>query len=196
MKKESIDGYFRLEVIINYDDLRKNGGLIFTNFLLSQYFEKDFSYDRFSHLLKRIDLSPEEGYKVFQENDKTLENQSIKSISKLTRKILSGRDYEFIKKRRKENFTFLHEALKENNCLTIEIDKVSIPMVYPFRTKDKDLKSNLISEKIYCATYWPNVLEWTGKSKNSYHLTKEIIALPIDKRLTNKELNKVLKVIK
>ncbi len=66
-----------------------------------------------SHLLKRIDLSAEQGYTDFSENDKSLENQPIKRMSNLTERILSGIDYQSIKKQRKENFLFLHETLKK-----------------------------------------------------------------------------------
>ena len=42
------------------------------------------SYKRCSHLLKRIDLSAEEGYADFKRNDKELSNDSIMTMSFLT----------------------------------------------------------------------------------------------------------------
>ena len=148
-----------------------------------------------SHLLKRIDLSAEQGYSDFCQNDKSLENQPIKIMSNLTKKILSSIDYVKIINRRKENFNCLHESLKSQNLLTIEIDDDSVPMVYPFRIHDKNLRQKLINERIYCATYWPNVLSWCNEDKNAYTLTKEIIALPIDQRYSINEMKKILECI-
>ncbi|VEE10099.1 Uncharacterised protein [Chryseobacterium gleum] len=65
-------------------------------------------------------------------------------------------------------------------------------MVYPFRTKNKDLKKQLINRKIYCATYWPNVFEWCSEETNSYILAEEIIALPIDQRYSINDMRKIL----
>ena len=172
-----------------------DGGLLHTIEKIDTDFEKDESYQRMSHLLKRIDLSAEQGYADFSENDKSLEQQPIKRMSNLTERILSGIDYQSIKKQRKENFSFLHEALKDKNLLSIELSKDSIPMIYPFRTHDENLRQNLINERVYCATYWPNVFNWCNEDKNSYILAKEIIALPIDQRYSTNEMKKILECI-
>lgn len=169
-----------------------DGGLLSSNKRINLDFEKDESYDRMSHLLKRIDLSAEEAYLDFCTNDRSLENQPIKLMSNLTKKILSTLNFDDIKKRRKENFAFLNEKLKENNLLKIDISEDSVPMVYPFRTKNKDLKKQLINKKIYCATYWPNVFEWCSEDTNSYILAEEIIALPIDQRYSINDMKKIL----
>ncbi|MCD9618686.1 hypothetical protein [Chryseobacterium gleum] len=169
-----------------------DGGLLSSNKRINLDFEKDESYDRMSHLLKRIDLSAEEAYLDFCTNDRSLENQPIKLMSNLTKKILSTLNFDDIKKRRKENFAFLNEKLKENNLLKIDISEDSVPMVYPFRTKNKDLKKQLINRKIYCATYWPNVFEWCSEETNSYILAEEIIALPIDQRYSINDMRKIL----
>ena len=188
---ENIDTFYSPRKFVGVAD----GGFLSINKKLNDDFEQDVSYNRMSHLLKRIDLSPEEAYADFSINDESLTHQEIKFISKLTSKILSGIDFELIKKRRKENFTFLHDALKNKNLLTFDIDEDSIPMVYPFRTKDVELKEKLINEKIYCATYWQNVLKWAEKDKNSYKLTQEIIALPIDQRYSILHMEQIVNKI-
>ncbi|WP_265132318.1 hypothetical protein [Chryseobacterium oranimense] len=169
-----------------------DGGFLSSDKKINSDFERDQSYDRMSHLLKRIDLSAEEAYIDFCANDRSLENQPIKLMSNLTKKILSTLNFDDIKKRRKENFAFLNERLKENNLLKIDISEDSVPMIYPFRTKNKDLKKQLINKKIYCATYWPNVFEWCSEETNSYMLAEEIIALPIDQRYSINDMRKIL----
>lgn len=169
-----------------------DGGFLSSDKKINSDFERDQSYDRMSHLLKRIDLSAEEAYLDFCANDRSLESQPIKLMSNLTKKILSTLNFDDIKKRRKENFAFLNEKLKENNLLKIDISEDSVPMIYPFRTKNKDLKKQLINKKIYCATYWPNVFEWCSEEINSYILAEEIIALPIDQRYSINDMRKIL----
>ena len=186
---ERIDTFYSPRKFLGVAD----GGFLSINEKLIKDFDRDLSFDRMSHLLKRIDISPEYGYQDFCVNDQSLENQPIKLMSNLTCKIFSGIDQDFVRKRRKENFNFLHDVLEEKNILNINIHDHSIPMIYPFRTKDLTLKKKLISEKIYCATYWPNVFEWAEKDKNSYILAEEIIALPIDQRYSIKEMEEILK---
>ncbi|WP_209389454.1 hypothetical protein [Chryseobacterium sp. RR2-3-20] len=173
-----------------------DGGLLSCNNNLDLHFEQDYSYERMAHLLKRIDLSAEEGYFDFSKNDKSLENQAIKQMSNISKSILASVNFEEVAKKRKENFAILDQNLSFKNGLKISLDSSDVPMVYPFRTKNaKKIKEKLISEKIYCATYWPNVLNWCDKDKNSYHLTNEIIALPIDQRYTEQDMKKTLTLI-
>jgi len=172
-----------------------DGGFVKTNKQLDMTFEKDQSFDRMSHLIKRIDLSAELGYADFCINDKSLENQAIKKISNLTTRIISSIDVKFVATRRKENFAFLHKNLAQKNLLNISIHEGSVPMIYPFRTHDSHLKDKLINEKIYCASYWPNVFTWCSEEKNSYTLAKEIIALPIDQRYSIEDMKKILEYV-
>lgn len=172
-----------------------DGGFLLTDKKLNAHIQKDYSYERMSHLLKRIDLSAEMGYFDFGINDKSLNNQNIKEMSNLTRKLLSNIDFDAVKNKRKENFSFLNENLKEKNLLNIALDLDSVPMIYPFRTKDKNLKSRFIENKIYCASYWPNVFQWCDENMNSYQLAEEIIALPIDQRYSINDMKKILQYV-
>lgn len=173
-----------------------DGGILYTDKKITESFQTDISYNRMSHLLKRLDLSAEEAYEDFRVNDESLDNQPIKFMSNLTKNLLSSIDFEFVKNKRRENFNYLHNELSRINLLSsVEIDEKSVPMVYPFRTKKTELKTELIKNKIYCATYWSNVLEWSNTTDNSYNLVGEIIPLPIDQRHSTEELNRILEVI-
>ena len=61
-------------------------------------------HERYTNLLIRKDISAEVGYSNFIINDKSLENQPIKLMSKLTKSILQSIDYEKIAKVRIDNF--------------------------------------------------------------------------------------------
>lgn len=169
-----------------------DGALLYCNKELDITLEQDESYQRMSHLLIRAELTAERGYAEFCQNDSSLSNQPILKMSNLTDKLLLGIDYEHAKNRRIENFNFLHQHLKGRNKLTIEKEDAQVPLVYPFWTTDTELKSKLIQNKIYCATYWPNVLQWCDENSLEVQLTRELIHLPIDQRYNIMDMKYIL----
>jgi hypothetical protein len=172
-----------------------DGAYLYTTARLEDKFEVDKSLDRFSHLLKRIDSGASNGYTDFKNNDLDLSGQPIKLMSKLTKSLLCNIDYEFVKERRIDNFNFLHNYLSEENDLNFELENNSVPMVYPFLTKRLNLKQNLIDNKIYVATYWPNVTEWCDYNSLEYKLTKQLIHLPIDQRYNLEDIKLIVDLL-
>jgi hypothetical protein len=155
---------------------------------LKESFENDFSYDRMSHLLIRKDISAEAGYSHFVVNDKMLENQPIRKMSSLTKSILAMVDYEKTAKKRLENYILLENALKKNNQLSLGLEAESVPMVYPYWGRDQNLRQKLLDNKIYTATYWPNVKKWCDENSLEYQLTNEVVYLPIDQRYSIEDM--------
>lgn len=156
--------------------------------------EIDLSFERFEHLLKRIDQNAEEGYKKFVENDSKLDNQPILQMSNLTKRILKSIDYDLIARKRIENFLYLDQKLKSLNMLKLDFTGNVPPMVYPF-LGTKELRIKLLENKVYVAKYWPNVCHWAEEGSLEIRLTDELIHLPIDQRQTKVELDKILKII-
>lgn len=177
-----------------------DGAYLYTDKFLESYngseIEPDISYDRMRALLKRVDLGAEEGYHDFQEIESSLCNQSIRRMSKLTEAIMASIDFENIKERRIANFKHLHESLRHTNKLSIpDIGSFECPMVYPYLTDDTDLQKKLIDNKIFVATYWPNVFSWGGKDSTEYQLAKDLIPLPIDQRYGEEDMYKIINII-
>lgn len=142
----------------------------------------DVSFNRFSHLIKSIDLGIEAGYADYKANNHVLEYNKIMSMSHVTRRILSGIDYAECMRIRKRNFNFLHKHLKDQNLFTFDFPDNQSPMVYPFLFDDRQLKLHLIQKKIFVATYWPNVFEWTKAGMYENYLARCVVPLPIDHR--------------
>jgi hypothetical protein len=172
-----------------------DGAYLFCNKKLDVTLEQDTSYNRMSHLLIRADENAEAGYAEFNSNDASLERQPFKRMSNLTHKILSSINYDEVKKRRSQNYHYLHKFLKNRNLLTIEVSNEQIPLTYPFLTKEIELKKKLNDNKIYCATYWPKVIEWCKEDSVEVQLTKGLIHLPIDQRYSEVEMNKIIKIL-
>lgn len=173
-----------------------DGAYLYTDKLLEDEFVQDESYDRMAHLLKRIDLSAEEGFADFRKVDDGLENQPIRRMSKLTQRIMQSIDYDAAAKKRRENYRMLHEVLREDNNLFLPLDDDAVPMVYPFLTPVKGLREKLIDNKIFVACYWPNVLDWTIKDEIEYLLAYQMQPLPIDQRNNEGEMNRIVELIK
>jgi hypothetical protein len=172
-----------------------DGAYLYTDRHLNEHLEQDISFERASHLLKRIDLGAESGYIDFQNNDKSLENQSIRRMSKLTERILKATDYESVKEQRIKNHQFMDEELRESNLMKLHLDKNAVPMVYPYFASDKNLKNRLIQNKIFVATYWNNVLEWCDLDALECALVEKLLPLPIDHRYDIENINIILKFL-
>lgn len=158
-----------------------DGGYLYIDKLLDIELQQDYSYDRMSHLLKRIDISAEEGYADFRRNDDSLINQPIKRMSKLTEAILCSIDYEEAKVRRLRVYKELHKVLHYENRFQFELNLDDVPMVYPYFIEDgEQKKKELIRSRIYVATYWPNVFNWSKEDCVEYNLVKNIISIPIN----------------
>lgn len=172
-----------------------DGAYLYTDKLLDEDFEQDESYDRMAHLLKRIDLSAEQGFADFRKVDDGLDNQLIRRMSKLTQRIMQSIDYEASAKKRRENYQMLHEVLGEENNLVLSLEDDAVPMVYPFFSSIKGLREKLIENKVFVARYWPNVLDWTTKDDIEYLLANQMQPLPIDQRNGKDDMGRIIRLI-
>lgn len=172
-----------------------DGAYLYTDKLLDEEFVQDESYDRMPHLLKRIDLSPEEGFADFRKADDGLDNQPIRKMSKLTQRILQGIDYVAAAKRRRANYQILHDVLGQENNIELPLDNDAVPMVYPYFVLEKGLREKLIENKIFVARYWPNVLDWTNEKDFENHLACQMQPLPIDQRYVKDDMKQIIDII-
>lgn len=188
---QGIDTFYTCRKFFGVPD----GAYLYTSARLYENLEQDFSYNRMAHLLKRIDLSTEEGFTDFRRNDDSLNNQPIRRMSALTQRIMQSIDYGRVAKQRRVNYSYLHRLLDEKNKLSLSLDDEAVPMVYPFLTSIEGLREKLIENKIFVARYWPNVLEWCQPTNREYCLTKNLLCLPIDQRYEEKEMNRIVTII-
>ena len=174
-----------------------DGGVAYTNKSIDIELQNDHSYGRCTHLLKRHDLQPMDGYNDFKDSSHQIASSCLSKMSNLTQKMLSSLNYAAIRERRVTNFTFLHAHLSDSNLLQIpSIEPFSCPMVYPYQTNDTTLRARLIENQVFVATYWPNVLEWCNEGDLEYELCKNIIPIPIDQRYGEEDMKRVIEIIK
>ena len=173
-----------------------DGAYLYTDCLLNEEISQDESFERMTFLMKRIDRSPQESYADFQANDKALSGVGLRHMSKLTQSIMQGIDHPSKKNRRQENFSILDKVLRETNRFKWALGQGTIPMVYPYWVKNgARLRQNLIDHQIFCARYWPNVLNWCKPEDLEYQLAENLVCLPIDQRYGKIEMEDILKQI-
>jgi hypothetical protein len=174
-----------------------DGGLLYTRSTINfKKYPQDCSSDRCTHLLKRIEFPADNAYEDFVKNEKTLAGLPIKRMSALTQAILSQVSYETTRKRRKKNFLFIHDELGKSNSITIN-NKGQSCMAYPYLSPSGEkIKQNLIKNKIYIATYWPDVKKKAPADSFENYLAKHLVPIPIDQRYGEEELKSVLNLIK
>lgn len=171
-----------------------DGGIVYCNKQIQNNFEQDYSYDRFSHLLKRIDVNSNFGYSDFNENEESLNHEDIKIMSKLTRTILGNINYDFIRKKRIENYTYLKENLDKFNSINTDITD-DVPMYYPLLIENTNLRNKLVENKIYIPQCWRNLETKCKDDSYEIYLKKYIHPLLIDQRYDIEDMKRIIDVI-
>ncbi len=123
---KNIDTFYSARKFFGVSD----GAYLYTDKTLNLDLKQDISYQRISHLLKRIEYGAEYSYHDFIKNDDILINDDIKKMSILTDKILNSIPYKKYSEIRKNNFNYLHKKLSKLNKLKIN-DNLSSPLCYP-----------------------------------------------------------------
>ena len=153
--------------------------------------KQNISYQRCSHLLKRLDVNAKYGYADFCQNDNSLINEDIEYMSNLTKHIISTINFETAKAKRLCNFNHLLSTLQKSNQINLNLDFDDVPLVYPYLCFKPALKQKLIENNIFVATYWNSLPDEYIEGK----FQKYLVPLPIDQRYSTKDMDIILEVI-
>jgi len=92
-----------------------DGAYLYTNSRIDEEIENDYSIERFKHLLGRAEKNAQTYFKDYQNNEKELDNQPLRLMSKLTHILLGAIQYKKIKKIRTKNYRYLRAKLEKYN---------------------------------------------------------------------------------
>jgi hypothetical protein len=174
-----------------------DGAYLYTDCLLDEELPQDESFERMTFLTKRIDRSPQEGYADFQTSEKVLASVGMRRMSCLTENIMRSIDYSGKANKRIHNFHVLDKALRECNRFKWDMDYGTVPMVYPYYVENgAKLRQYLIDHQVFCARYWPNVLEWCEPANWEYQLAENLVCIPIDQRYNEEDMKTIISIIK
>ena len=143
----------------------------------------DVSNGRVEHLIERSKNGPTPlGYDLFRRAEASLDRIDVYSMSDLTKSCLGKLNLQAARTRRRANFDYLRKNIPTSFPLDISGDDV--PMVYPYVTKDRQLRSRLIAQKVFVALYWPDLC-------NCEMLSETVVPLPIDQRYTVADMMRI-----
>lgn len=171
-----------------------DGAILYTDKLI-RVEEQDESFNRMNFLLGRYERSASEFYAEYVENNHFFRNQPIKTMSKLTENLLHGIDYEEVRKRRTQNFSYLHEKLYYVNMLNLSLPDGAF--MYPLYIENgAELRKQLQTKKIFIPTLWPAVFNLCGEDELEYDMAKNILPIPVDQRYGIEEMEYIINEIK
>jgi len=171
-----------------------DGSYLFCDRRIDELFDTDTSsWERCTHLIKKIDLGTNNAYAEFQVHDNPPLTRTIKTMSNLTRKLLASVNYQFIKERRLINFSCLHEALRNINQLQLsQPGGNNVPMVYPLLVENAAiLRRKLFDNQIYTAFFWGNY----PPSYYEAYLRNNLIPIPLDQRYDCLDMEHIAELI-
>jgi hypothetical protein len=173
-----------------------DGGLLVTNLPVVMPSKIDNgSLGRSTHLLKRLADSAESGYMDYQQADASLQDIEPLRMSYLTQNLLSSVNFQKIRKKRNDNFLFLHNQLGKLNKLIIDVSSVDGPLCYPFVIDQSGIRERLIAKRIFVPTYWHDTLKIVSDDSCEALLVRNVIPLPCDQRYGSDEMNEIARVI-
>lgn len=170
-----------------------DGGYFYTDLPMDAYdkYDYDISYNKLECNLGRFELGSNIFYKEFIKNDSLSRGIPCKKMSKLVNNILKSIDYNSIVYKRLCNFEYLHKHLKDINLFHIKNNAGLF--LYPLLIENgRDIKPQLIQQKVYVPTLWPEVVDLVDIDKIEYKLVKDLILLPIDQRYDVRDMDNIL----
>ncbi|MDO5787123.1 MAG: hypothetical protein Q4P09_05365 [Phascolarctobacterium sp.] len=191
--QEPVDGVDTLYTCRKYFGV-PDGAVLYTSAGLNDPLVQDVSFDRMRFLLGRYEKTASEFYDLYVENNHLFTNEPIKTMSKITRNLLCGLDYDFIRKRRTNNFRILHSELGRYNKLRLTVPKGAF--MYPFYIDNGyEIRKKLQEQKIYIPLLWPYVMDVCDKYDIECDMAKNILPLPVDQRYGDEDMKYIYKII-
>lgn len=141
----------------------------------------DESFDRMRFLLGRVERPASDFYAEYVANNTRFATEPVKRMSRLTRQLLHGIDYDRAREVRERNYAIIHARLGSLNRLALPGNPGTF--MYPLLLENGDaVRKQLQARRIYVPTLWPAVFGWCGEEADEHRLARDILPLPIDQR--------------
>lgn len=175
-----------------------DGGLLYSTYLrIKQPEQRDESSEsRMGHLISRLTNSPEAAYQQYLEAEQAISKLPVQGMSRLTERLLQSVDYQRVRTIRARNAQYLHERLGQYNQLNLNIDETVAPLCYPLLPSVKVAsKADLIKERVFLPTYWPEVLGRVEEGSFEWNLVTNGLFLPCDQRYNENDMDRLISLL-
>lgn len=165
--------------------------------------ETDVSFGRMGHILSAVEKGTNSCYRDALKAEDELTLSPVRYMSKLTRAMLKGINYSFVKERRVKNFNLMVQAFDSVNEIRdlkrADITMETVPMVYPLLAAGGgDIRKKLVKEQVYCPQWWKWILE-DERCKNindvETYYAENLIPLVIDQRYEDEDIAKLVEIV-
>ncbi|MDN4605930.1 DegT/DnrJ/EryC1/StrS family aminotransferase [Sporosarcina highlanderae] len=156
-----------------------------------------------SEYIKKLNPNIKVQYnKIFGEAKRIIDNQTgIYEMSDLSKNLLQVSDIHEIKIRRKNNYYYLLQQLKDEKNIVIPLnicDENVTPLFFPIFIKNRmNLQKYMAQNNIYLPIIWPKsefcVITSDSKSKYIY---ENILCIPCDQRYFENDMERVVSLLK
>jgi len=171
-----------------------DGAFLYTDAKLDRELPQDESFDRMRFVLGRFERTASEFYAEASANNRFFETEPIKRMSKLTENLLHAIDYAAVKRRRTENYAYLADKL--DGCNRLKLRPIEGAFAYPLWLENgAEVRKQLIEQKIYIPTLWPNVRSELPPDSLEYDMANNILPLPCDQRYGIDEMKRIAEEI-
>lgn len=190
MPLKEVDTFYSCRKFFGVSD----GAILYTNKFLERELPIDESYNRMVFLFGRFERSASEFYNEYVKNNQMFCGEPIKKMSKITENILHGIDYDEVRKKRFNNFMYLHSKLHTINKLDLICPDGAF--MYPLYVDNgSEIRKIMQDNKIYIPILWPSVLKRCNDNDLEYDMAKNILPLPVDQRYDEIVLSKIIKLL-
>lgn len=151
----------------------------------------DISKGRMEHILGRFEGEASDYYQTMLNTASSFHKEPVKAMSRLTENLLGAIDYQAVRQKRNENYSYLEQELGHRNPL--DFIKPDGPFTYPFYSRHAaDIRKELAALKIYIPVYWSSVISRMPEESVEYDYAAHILPLPCDQRYTPSELSRMV----
>lgn len=158
-----------------------DGAFLYSDAELDDSLEIDFSSDRIEHIVGSFERGASAYYSGYVASEEKFENMPVRKMSLLTDNLLRAIDYDAIRKKRTDNFSYLHSRLAKLNKLDLAIP--TGPYMYPlYIDNGAEIRKKLQQIKIFIPTLWPDVFNICSEDELEYDMAKNILPIPVDQR--------------
>ena len=165
---------------------------------LTDYYEQCHSSDTSAFLLERIEYGcAGKAYQDRMKNESRINNEGVMLMSKLTRTILDGIDYDVAIYKRSGNFNSARDFFGGENRLAVgsRQELCGIPMVYPLLIEKDGLQHALVSRGHYQSSWWSELIGIVPLNGFETMLCRHIVPVTIDQRYGYDDIERVYNIV-
>lgn len=153
------------------------------------------AYTYAGYLIQTYEEGTDAAYIMKKEADKILAG-NYACMSKLAIGLLKNVDYEWVAKRREENYKVLHSIFRYVNEL--DLPEKCIAYQYPLLIREKGLliKQKLIEDKIFVSTLWSGDDLFNNGNAFELDMSRYCIFLPLDQRYDELDIQYIAERVK